>query len=534
MKFSDLNTPDYILKVFDELGIAEPTKVQERTIPVIEAGKDVIGKSQTGSGKTFAYAIPALEKTDTDDKSTQILVVCPTRELAVQVTGEFRKLLKYREGVKVVPIVGGSTMERQIVALKAGAKIVVGTPGRLNDHLRRRTLKLHNLKMLVLDEADEMLDMGFLSEIEEILTKSNRERQTVMFSATMPEDVRNIAKRYMRSPAYLEIDKADKNDAILQRYVSVGLRDKDAALKELYKKLSPNLAIVFCNTKKMVSSLKKKLADEGIKALEIHGDMPQSERKSVIEKMKSGESNLLIATDVAARGLDISGVDVVFNYDLPIHTEWYTHRIGRTARAGRTGEAYSVVNTEVQMRTLKKIEKETGNVIKEYFCTYSKTVKLPEKKKKIKIKSDGKHGGSGRRGSAYPEYKTFRKTGNEEKIFGKKGKAKGVKNYLKNKNADGGFTDANKGQRSGFGKDGSFKAYQKSGNGSSKSYRKNPGGSAKPYQKSEGGYAKDSSYGKTSGKNYSKSGSGKGKTYAGGKKAHGRPTGSKSNFKRQG
>ena len=303
--------------------------------------------------------------------------------------------------------------------------------------------------------------MGFLSEIEEILTKSNRERQTVMFSATMPEDVRNIAKRYMRSPAYLEIDKADKNDAVLQRYVSVGLRDKDAALKELYKKLSPNLAIVFCNTKKMVSSLKKKLADEGIKALEIHGDMPQSERKSVIEKMKSGESNLLIATDVAARGLDISGVDVVFNYDLPIHTEWYTHRIGRTARAGRTGEAYSVVNTEVQMRTLKKIEKETGNVIKEYFCTYSKTVKLPEKKKKIKIKSDGKHG-------------------------------------------------------------------------SSKSYRKNSGGPAKLYQKSESGYAKDSSYGKTSGKNYSKSGSGKGKTYAGGKKAHGRPTGSKSNFKRQG
>lgn len=491
MKFSDLNTPDYILKSLEELGIFEPTKVQERTIPVIGVGKDVIGKSQTGSGKTFAYAIPALAKIDDEDKSTQVLVVCPTRELAVQVTGEFRKLLKYKEGVKVVPIVGGSTMERQIVALKSGAKIVVGTPGRLNDHLRRRTLKLHNLKTLVLDEADEMLDMGFLGEIEEILTKANRERQTVMFSATMPEDVRNIAKRYMRSPAYLEIDKTDKNDAVMQRYVSVGLRDKEAALKELYRKLSPSLAIIFCNTKKMVSLLRKKLSDDGIKALEIHGDMPQSERKSVIEKTKSGECNLLIATDVAARGIDINGVDVVFNYDLPVHTEWYTHRIGRTARAGKTGEAYSIVNTDVQMRALKKIEKETGNVVKEYFCTFSKTVKLPEKKKKFKVKSDGKHGGTGRRSSADGGYakKSYKKVGNEEKIYGKRKKAAGVKNYVKQSN--GGGKNSNDGY---YGS-----SVNKTASGS-KTYKKSSYGKGKRTQGNPAGFKSKGAYGKKRGK----------------------------------
>ncbi len=505
MTFNELNVPDYVLRVFEELGISEATDVQKKTIPVIRTGKDVIGKSQTGSGKTFAYAVPSLEVTVSEEKFTQVLVVCPTRELAIQVTGEFRKLLKYRESCKVVPIVGGSTMERQIVALKSGAKIVVGTPGRLNDHIRRRTLKLSNLKMLVLDEADEMLDMGFLGEIEEILKVSNPKRQTVMFSATMPEDVKNIAKRYMHSVQNIEIDKTDRNEAIMQRYVSVGLRDKDVALRELYNKLSPKLAIIFCNTKKMVTSLQRKLSDEGIKSLMIHGDMPQSERKSVMEKIKSGACGLLIATDVAARGLDINGVDVVFNYDLPIHTEWYTHRIGRTARAGRTGEAYSLVNTEVQMRALKRIEKETNNDIKEYYCTYSVQVKVRDKKPKGKGKSDGKHGGSGRRSNAnykgdVYEKRTFKKNGNSEKIFGKKGKKKGVKNFLvKDKPKQVGFDGNPYKETKSFGK----KPYKKS---------TKTGGENAFKGKSFGGSSAKNGY-KTAKNSYSRKSSGSGKKF---------------------
>lgn len=410
MLFKDAGISDYILRALEKNGIFEMTSVQERAIPILKGGKDLIGKSQTGTGKTFAFGIPCLENVDTEEKFTQTLIICPTRELAIQVTGEMRKLTEFREGCKVVPIVGGSTMERQITALKSGAKIVVGTPGRLNDHIRRRTLKLANLKTVVLDEADEMLDMGFLPEIETILSKANPYRQTVMFSATMPEAVKNIAKRYMKSPVFLEVDKTDANEAIDQRYISVGLRDKDSALKELYLRLKPELAIIFCNTKKMVGILSKKLAMDNIKALEIHGDMPQSERKSVMEAVKSGACKLLIATDVAARGIDIKGVDVVFNYDLPIQTEWYTHRIGRTGRAGKRGEAYSLINTDGQLNVLKKIERETGNVLKEYYSSYSKDRGDKLKKlgsKPIKGTKTGSKNGKNKRVSTHPKFTSF-------------------------------------------------------------------------------------------------------------------------------
>lgn len=471
MLFKDAGLSDYIVKALDKQGITEMTSVQARAIPILKGGRDLIGKSQTGTGKTFAFGIPSLESVDTEEKFTQVLIICPTRELAIQVTGEMRKLTEYREGCKVVPIVGGSTMERQITALKSGAKIVVGTPGRLNDHIRRRTLKLANVKTVVLDEADEMMDMGFLPEIESILSKANPYRQTVMFSATMPEPVKNIAKRYMKSPVFLEVDKTDANTAIDQRYVSVGLRDKDSALKELYLKLKPELAIIFCNTKRMVGILAKKLALDDIKAVEIHGDMPQSERKSAIEAFKNGTSKLLIATDVAARGLDIKGVDVVFNYDLPIQTEWYTHRIGRTGRAGKTGASYSFINTDGQLNVLKKIERETGNVLKEYYSSYSKDrttmLKKASKgapKKGVKTSKSGRTGA--KKGSSFTRYTSFdQKEYGAKKSFGKKPvrvgkpsqnkgkstkvkKSNGNRNYMSS-NKNGGF---NKGGKKGFSK----------------------------------------------------------------------------------
>ena len=402
MYFSDMNLPEFIIRALEKNMITEPTAVQQKAIPLIESGVDMIGKSRTGSGKTFAFGIPSITAVDAEEKFTQILVICPTRELAVQVTGELRKLTEFKEGLKVVSIVGGQAMERQITALKSGAKIVVGTPGRLNDHIRRRTLKLQNVKKVILDEADEMMDMGFKTEIETILSKANPYRQTIMFSATMPPAVRDIAKNYMRTPTYLEVDKGDANHGVAQYYVSVGLKDKDRTIVELYRKLKPVPAIIFCNTKRMVENLCKKLEAEGISAVKLHGDMPQSERKSIMEAVKAKSANLLVATDVAARGIDIENVEVVFNYDIPKEYEWYVHRIGRTGRAGKNGSAYSLVNTVYQYNQLKEIEKQTGNVIREYYATFSKahadktlkpTKKSADKKLKAKRERPAKHGG---------------------------------------------------------------------------------------------------------------------------------------------
>lgn len=397
-----MNLPEFIVKALEKNMITEPTAVQQRAIPLIESGVDMIGKSRTGSGKTFAFGIPSVNAVDAEEKFTQILVICPTRELAVQVTGELRKLTEFKEGLKIVSIVGGQAMERQITALKSGAKIVVGTPGRLNDHIRRRTLKLQNVKKVILDEADEMMDMGFKTEIETILSKANPYRQTIMFSATMPPAVRDIAKNFMRSPTYLEVDKGDANHGVAQYYVSVGLKDKDRTIIELYRKLKPSPAIIFCNTKRMVENLCKKLESEGITAVKLHGDMPQPERKKIMESVKAKSATLLVATDVAARGIDIENVEVVFNYDIPKEYEWYVHRIGRTGRAGKQGSAYSLVNTVYQYNQLKEIEKQTGNKIREYYATFSKahaekTVKTPKKatakNAKVKRERPAKHGG---------------------------------------------------------------------------------------------------------------------------------------------
>ncbi|MBO7187692.1 MAG: DEAD/DEAH box helicase [Clostridia bacterium] len=396
MKFSEMNLAEFLVKALDKNGVTTPTEVQAKTIPAVMEKKDLIVKSKTGSGKTFSFALPTLNATEVDEKFTQVLVICPTRELAMQVTGEYRKLTEFKEGLKVVPIVGGSAMERQITALKSGAKIVVGTPGRLNDHIRRRTLKLANVKTVVLDEADEMMEMGFKEEIDTILSKANPYRQTIMYSATMPESVRKIAEKFMKNPEFFEIDKTDENSSIKQYFVFVGLKDKERALTDLYLSLKPQSAIIFCNTKKMADLLYNKLTANKIASVKIHGDMPQTERKRVMDAIKSGASRLLIATDVAARGIDIPSVEVVFNYDLPEKSEWYVHRVGRTGRAGKQGSSYSIINTPHGLEVLYKIEQETGNRVKEYIVPRSKT--RPDKKRVVNKKPSK---------SNYPKNSTF-------------------------------------------------------------------------------------------------------------------------------
>ena len=386
MDFSQLNLSDFVLKALENKGLSRCTEIQERTIPLLLEGKDVIGKSRTGSGKTFAFGIPAVMNASSDDDSTQALVVCPTRELAMQVCQQLRLLNEFREGCKVVPLVGGINMARQVNYLKKNCQIVVGTPGRINDHLRRRTLKLGSLKTLVLDEADEMLKMGFKDDIENIFSKTPPERNTVMFSATMPDEILRLAKTYMKEPRFVETDD-EVTRSVNQFYVSVGLKNKDVALKKLIKKLKPAHSIVFCNTKRMVEKLTASLLASDVKAVGIHGDMRTAERKSAMESLKQREVNLLIATDVAARGIDVDGVDIVFNYDVPQTTEYYTHRIGRTGRADKTGMAITLINTAWGMQELQNICEQTGNYAQEFELDLGDKKDKPSAQKVAKNKS---------------------------------------------------------------------------------------------------------------------------------------------------
>ncbi len=367
MLFKDLKLPGYAQKAMEQLGFTEATEIQHKTIPMLFEGKDVVGKSQTGSGKTFAFAIPAVEKVDMETNAVQVLVVCPTRELAIQVCGEIKKVAQFKDGCKVTPIYGGSNIDRQITAIKKGTKIVVGTPGRIMDHINRRTLKLKNVSMVVLDEADEMLNMGFREDIEEILKNTNPDRQTVMFSATMPKPILEITKSYMKNPVQVSIDnKTSAALSIEQFYINVNRGRKNEVLVELFAKLQPQKTIIFCNTKRMVDDLVSKLGQKNIFALGLHGDMRQNERKKVMEKIHNKTANVLIATDVAARGIDINDIDIIFNYDLPNDTDFYVHRIGRTGRAGKKGKAYTLLSNKSQKTQIESMKKELGFNITEY------------------------------------------------------------------------------------------------------------------------------------------------------------------------
>ncbi|GHV18753.1 RNA helicase [Clostridia bacterium] len=361
IKFTELAISEEIKKAVSQMGFEEATSIQTQSIPLILEGKDVIGHSQTGTGKTAAFGIPLLERMKPQLKGkTQALVMCPTRELAVQACEEIRKFAKFKHGIRVMPIYGGQPIDRQIKMLKGGVEIVIGTPGRVMDHLRRKTLKLQNLTMVVLDEADEMLNMGFREDIETILKSVPDERQTILFSATMPPEILKITKKYQKNPEIVKVTHHELTvPAIKQYYYEVPNGRKLDALSRLLDFHNPKRSIIFCNTKRMVDQLVDDLKLRGFYPDGLHGDMKQQARTRVMNAFKRGSVDILIATDVAARGIDVDDVEAVFNYDIPQDEEYYVHRIGRTGRAGKKGVAHSLVSGRKQILELKDIQRYT-------------------------------------------------------------------------------------------------------------------------------------------------------------------------------
>ena len=358
--FSELGLSPEILKGIDKLGFEQAAPIQAAAIPVLMAGKDVVGQSQTGSGKTAAFAIPAIEKTDPRERVVQVLILCPTRELAVQVAEEVHKLAFFKRGIHALPIYGGQSYDRQLIGLRQGAQIVIGTPGRVMDHMERGTLRLENLKMLILDEADVMLNMGFRDDIETILKSTPTTRQTVFFSATMPRPIRDLIERHSKTPENVRVDQqAMTVPTVEQIYFEVDRRWKIEVLTRLIDVHDLRLVIIFCNTKRMVDELVEHLNTQGYSAEGLHGDMNQAQRDRVMNKFRKSGLEFLVATDVAARGIDVDDIQAVFNYDLPYDVEDYVHRIGRTGRAGRSGMAFSfVAGRELfQIRNIERFTK---------------------------------------------------------------------------------------------------------------------------------------------------------------------------------
>jgi ATP-dependent RNA helicase DeaD len=342
--FAELGLSPEILKAVDKMGFEEASPIQTAVIPHGLAGRDVVGQSATGSGKTAAFAIPAIEKVDVKQRAVQVLVLCPTRELAVQVAEEVAKLASFKKGLMEVPIYGGQSYERQFRALQAGAQVVIGTPGRVMDHMERGTLRLDQLKLVVLDEADRMLDMGFREDIEHILKATPPARQLFFFSATLPRIIQEMIKRYSRDPAWVKIEAHAQNaPQVDQVFYELDRRSKIEVLTRLIDLNDFRYGIIFCSTKVMVDELDEHLHARGYAVDRLHGDITQAQRDRVMEKFRRRGFEFLIATDVAARGLDVDDLEVVFNFDLPNDAEDYTHRIGRTGRAGKKGRAITFV-----------------------------------------------------------------------------------------------------------------------------------------------------------------------------------------------
>lgn len=381
MDFSQLNLPAQIQKAVSEMGYVQATEIQEKSIPLILSGVDVIGRSQTGTGKTAAFGLPAISKV-TGSKSVEVLILCPTRELAMQACDEIKKFSKYMSWVRPCAVYGGANIVGQIRELKKGANIVIGTPGRVMDHIERRTLKLDNVNTMILDEADEMLNMGFREDIEEILKSVPLERQTILFSATMPPAIMAITKNYQRDPVVIEVLAKSKTvEAIEQYFYEVPTGRKTDALMMLLAMYDFKLSIVFCNTKKMVDELVEALGAKGFKVMGIHGDMKQQQRTQVMDSFKSGRTNVLIATDVAARGIDVDDVDAVFNYDIPQDYEYYIHRIGRTGRAGKRGVSFTLTSGRKQFYEMRDIARYTKADIKLGDLPSSEEIKKAKLKK---------------------------------------------------------------------------------------------------------------------------------------------------------
>lgn len=365
MKYTESGIHADILRAVEEMGFEEMTPIQEQAIPVLLEGKDIIGQAQTGTGKTAAFAIPMIQRIDPQIRKPQGMILCPTRELAMQAAEEIRKLTKYMHGIKILPVYGGQDIGRQIRALSQGVQIIVGTPGRVMDHLRRHTIKTAAVRMIVLDEADEMLNMGFREDMETILKEMPEERQMALFSATMPQAILDITGTYQKEAVYVKVTPKEITvAAIKQAYYRIDKKDKKEALCRLLDYYQPAKSLIFCNTKRMVDELTEELKEKGYQAEGLHGDLSQNQRDTVMNSFRGGRCAILLATDVAARGIDVSGVDAVFNFDVPEDVEYYVHRIGRTGRAGRAGRSFTLVSGR-EIYKIREIERICNTKIKE-------------------------------------------------------------------------------------------------------------------------------------------------------------------------
>jgi ATP-dependent RNA helicase DeaD len=394
LRFEDMNLSEAVQRAVSDMGFEEASPIQAQAIPIILEGKDIIGQAQTGTGKTAAFGIPIIESCNPADNTVQALVLCPTRELSIQVAEEIGRLAKYTRGISVLPIYGGQPIDRQIRALKKGVQIVIGTPGRVIDHIRRKTLKIDNVSMMVLDEADEMFDMGFRDDIALVMDGLREERQTIFFSATMAPEIVKFATRYQDNPEMVKVVHKELTvPRVEQVYFELKQHMKTEILSRLIDMYNPKLSIVFCNTKKKVDELIGELQGRGYSVDGLHGDLKQSQRDNVMNKFRRGTIDILVATDVAARGIDVDDVDMVFNYDMPQDEEYYVHRIGRTARAGREGRAFNFVSgrdiyklRDIQRYTKTKIERRELPTLKDIEANY--TTSMIEKVKEEIDKED--------------------------------------------------------------------------------------------------------------------------------------------------
>ena len=368
-----------IVRAIREMGFEKLSPIQEQAIPYLLQGEDIIGQAQTGTGKTAAFGIPAIQHINPDVKKLQTIILCPTRELAIQAAEELRKIAKYMHGIKVLPVYGGQDISRQIAGLR-GVQIIVGTPGRVMDHMRRRTIKLDLVNMVVLDEADEMLNMGFREDMELILGQIPGEHQTALFSATMPKPILEITDCFQNDAKLVKVAAQELTIPLVsQKFYRVKNQDKDAACVRLLEYYQPKLTLIFCNTKKKVDELSDLLKEQGFQAEGLHGDLSQAQRDAVMKRFRNGGTSILIATDVAARGIDVDDVEAVINYDIPQDIEYYVHRIGRTGRAGRKGRSFTFANSR-EIYKIREIERVCHTTITEK--------KLPGAAKVLKAKAD--------------------------------------------------------------------------------------------------------------------------------------------------
>lgn len=368
-----------IVRAIKDMGFEKLSPIQQQAIPYLLGGKDIIGQAQTGTGKTAAFGIPALQKTDPNLRKLQTVILCPTRELAIQAAEELRKLAKYIHGIKILPVYGGQDIRKQISALR-GVQIIVGTPGRVMDHMRRHTIKLDDVGFVVLDEADEMLNMGFREDMELILGQIPGEHQTALFSATMPKPILDITSQFQKDAQLIKVAAKELTiPLVAQKYYRVKSQDKDAACIRLLEYYQPKLCLIFCNTKKKVDEVTEVLKQHGYQAEGLHGDMSQAQRDVAMNHFRNGSTNILIATDVAARGIDVDDVEAVINYDIPQDIEYYVHRIGRTGRAGRKGRSFTFVSGK-EIFKIREIEKICRTTVEEK--------KFPGAAKVLKAKAD--------------------------------------------------------------------------------------------------------------------------------------------------